>query len=226
MGDCGSSFHCQRQARLDADQFLHLAFFIATQYERMLWWIQEHVYNLPEPFEKSWMTRYIDRLEGVRLGPLFLLYRRDCRGAGTNRFGHALRALARWIFRQFLRRQFDDVPMIYNRRTTATRQIFLDGLQAALGMALTPAVYLHATNVQLRSNLLILQTCCCQQHDFGTPDQVDAGGVGTSQLFKGYRLTVAQYNFRGNTHLKAPAMGHNHMTEKHQANYIDYANLY
>ena len=184
----------ERQSGLGAIERLHLALLIATQYQGMFGRGQVQPHDVFELLDELRVARDLEAAHQVGLQAVGLPVPHDGAGAHPQHRPHLAGAPVRGRFGHGLRGQLHQPGHLHFHRRRAARQVALDPLKPALGVALAPARHLHAPDAKLFGNVFVLHAPRRQQHDACALRQPDAGALGARQPVQLAALRCASLN--------------------------------
>ena len=149
-----------RQTGLSAVESLYLALLVAAQHQRVFGWGPIQADDIFALLNEQGVARHLTLLGPMRLQSVRFPNALD---RGVAHRGHQCqraRAPLRRGFRFGLRRQTHDRERISLGLAPAARQVLLDALQSACGIACAPATHLHPTHAEHLANVVIIEPIC------------------------------------------------------------------
>lgn len=217
-----------RQAFLRAVQSLNLALFIARQHQRTVRRIEIQPHDVEQFLDEF---RIIGRFEAFRAMRLEVVVAPDPLHrvlADAHRFGERARGPLRGVRRRFLRCQPQNLGLFrpaHRRCAAAARGIPFDARQTIVRKTIAPGAHRPPRATEFRSDVPVLATVRCGQHDLGTQNQPGRRAPSARPLRQRDSLLTGQQNRFRNAHGFDPPVFKD-QTPADSISSLDYATLH
>lgn len=187
----------QGKARLGAVEGLNLTFFVDTQHQGSVWWIDIEPNNVEELLEEMFVATEFERFDQMGLEVVLLPYPTYRCLAQTLCVGHGSCAPVRRIGRWCMESCFDhslDFPLRDSRNTTRTGGIFFQASASQGYESLPPELNSGTRDPQLKSDLVDEDSRSCHLDDLSALDQAQREALPPRPALEGFLFVGGEYN--------------------------------